>query len=315
MSGEKKLISVSVMCFNEEHNLRELYERLLKVFNQLPQYDFEVIIADNYSTDGSRSILREIAAQDHRFKIILNSTNFGPVRSAHNALMSCRGDAAIPLCSDLQEPPELILEFIKKWEEGYKVVCAIKNKSRENPVMFLIRKIYYSLLSATAEGKILHNFTGLGLYDRQFIDALRKYNDPYPFLRGLITEIGFNRVEVPYTQEERKYGKSSFNYLSYYDYAMTGFVNQTKLPLRIAVFTGFILAICSFLVALGYLIYKLLYWPTFTLGLAPLVVGLFFFSAIQLIFIGIIGEYLGAVWTQVKNKPLVIEEERINFDD
>lgn len=315
MSNEKKLISISVMCFNEELNLRELCERLLKVFNQLPQYDFEVIISDNCSTDGSRSILREIAAEDYRFKIILNSANFGPVRSAYNTLMSCRGDAAIPLNSDLQEPPELILEFIKKWEEGYKVVCAIKNKSHENPVMFLIRKIYYSLLSASAEGKIIHNFTGLGLYDRQFIEALRKYNDPYPFLRGLITEIGFNRVEVPYTQEKRKYGKSSFNFFSYYDYAITGVVNQTKLPLRMAVFTGLILAMCSFLVALGYLIYKILYWNTFTVGMAPLVIGLFFFSSVQLIFIGFIGEYLGAVWTQVKNKPLVIEEERINFDD
>jgi glycosyltransferase involved in cell wall biosynthesis len=209
----------------------------------------------------------------------------------------------------------LILEFIKNWEEGYKVVCAIKNKSHENPVMFLIRKIFYSLLSASAEGEILHNFTGFGLYDRQFIDALRKYNDPYPFLRGLVTEIGFNRVEVPYTQKERKFGKSSFNFFSYYDYAMTGFVNHTKLPLRLAVFTGFILAMFSFLIALVYFIYKILYWDTFTLGLAPMVIGLFFFSAIQLIFIGVIGEYLGAVWTQVKHKPLVIEEERINFDD
>ncbi|SVE14497.1 uncharacterized protein METZ01_LOCUS467351, partial [marine metagenome] len=158
------------------------------------------------------------------------------------------------------------------------------------------------------------NFTGLGLYDRQFLDAIRKYNDPYPFIRGLIIEIGFNRVEVPYTQEKRKYGKSSFSFFSYYDYAMTGFVNQTKLPLRIAVLSGFILATFSFMVALGYFIYKVLYWDTFTVGLAPLVIGMFFFSAIQLIFTGIIGEYLGAVWTQVKNKPLVIEEERINFD-
>ncbi len=314
MPHQEKKICVVVPCYNEEYNLQEFYERLQKVFKQLPQYNFEIIVADNKSTDNSRSILRELASRDPHFKVILNSSNFGTVRSSHNAFIATRGDAVITIVSDLQEPPELILDFIKKWEEGYKIVCAIKNKSKENVVMFLIRKFYYSLLALTSKTKLLHNFSGFGLYDRQFVDAVRKYNDPYPYIRGLVSEIGLKRVELPFVQEKRKHGKSSYNFFSYYDQAMNGLVNHTLLPLRMAVFIGFVLTVCSFFAAFIYFIFKILYWDTFTLGLAPLVIGLFFFSAIQLIFIGIIGEYLGAVWTQVKNKPLVIEEERINFD-
>ena len=180
--------------------------------------------------------------------------------------------------------------------------------------MFLIRKFYYHLLSRFSEDHLIDNFTGFGLFDRQFMDALKQFHEPYPYFRGLVTEVGFKRIEIPFIQEKRIHGKTKNNLFTLYDYAMTGFVNHTKLPLRLAVFSGFVLAALSLLIALGYLIYKLIYWDTFSLGLAPLVIGLFFFSAIQLIFIGIIGEYLGAIWTQVKNKPLVIEEEKINFD-
>ena len=309
-----KKISVVSSCYNEEGALKEFYSRIVGVFKQLPDYEYEIVLADNCSTDKSREILREIAATDPEFKVILNAGNFGHIRSPFNAMMQASGDAVVLLCSDLQEPPELISEFIKKWESGYKVVCGVKPKSRENPLMFQVRRFYYWLLARFSDTPQISNFTGFGLYDRKVVEAVRSFNEPYPYLRGLVAEIGFKRVEVPFVQDERKYGETKNNFFTLYDMAMTGFVNHTKLPLRLAVFFGFILAALSLLSAFGYLCAKLLFWDTFTLGIAPLVVGLFFFSSVQLIFIGIIGEYIGAIWTQVKNKPLVIEEERINFE-
>ncbi len=309
-----KKISVVSSCYNEEGNLKEFYARILDAFRQLPDYEYEIVVADNCSTDQSRDVLRGIAATDPQFKVILNAGNFGHIRSPFNALLQASGDAVVLLCSDLQEPPELILDFVRKWEDGYQVVCGVKPKSRENPLMFQVRRFYYWLLTRFSDTPQIRNFTGFGLYDRKVIEAIRKFNEPYPYLRGLVAEIGFKRVEVPFIQAARKHGKTKNNFFTLYDIAMTGFVNHTKLPLRLAVFCGFILAALSLLSAAGYLCAKLLFWDTFSLGLAPLVVGLFFFSAVQLIFIGIIGEYIGAIWTQVKNKPLVIEEERINFD-
>ncbi len=311
---KKKKISVVTPCYNEVGNLRELYERIKAVFEQHSQYDWEMIVADNYSTDGSRELLRELAAEDKRVKVILNSNNFGHIRSPMNAFCQATGDAVVSICSDLQDPPEIIGEFLKNWEDGYKVVCAVKPSSKENPLMFLIRRFYYWLLAKFSDTTQIRNFTGSGLYDRQFVDAFKLFKDPYPYFRGLVSEIGFKRIEIPFVQEVRKHGKTKNNFFTLYDMAMTGFVNHTKMPLRLAVFCGFVLAGLSLLIAVAYLIYKLIFWDTFSLGLAPLVIGLFFFSAVQLIFIGIIGEYLGAIWTQVKNKPLAIEEERINFD-
>lgn len=308
-----KKISVIAGCYNEEGNLREFYERLVAVFSQLPGYSYEIVLADNCSTDRSREILREIAAQDPHFKVILNANNFGHIRSPFNALLQATGDAVVALCSDLQEPPELILEFVKQWEAGYQVVCGVKPKSLENPLIFQLRRIYYRLLASCSETPQIQNFTGFGLYDRKVINAVKQFNEPYPYFRGLISEIGFKRTEVPFVQAARQHGKTKNNFFTLYDMAMTGFVNHTKLPLRMAAFAGFLLASLSLLVALSYLIYKLTFWDTFTLGLAPIAIGLFFFSSVQLIFIGIIGEYISAIWTQVKNKPLVIEEERINF--
>lgn len=308
-----KTISVISGCYNEEGNLREFYDRLIAVFRQLPDYTYEIIIADNCSTDASREILRDIAAQDPAFKVILNSNNFGHIRSPFNALLQATGDAVVILCSDLQDPPEMVLEFVKQWEAGHRVVCGVKPKSHENRLMFLVRRFYYRLLASCSETPQIQNFTGFGLYDRKVVNAVRQFNDPYPYFRGLISEIGFKRTEVPFIQAARQHGETKNNFFTLYDMAMTGFVNHTKLPLRLAAFTGFLIALLSLLVALGYLIYKLLFWQTFTLGLAPIVIGLFFFSSVQLIFIGIIGEYISAIWTQVKNKPLVIEEERINF--
>jgi glycosyltransferase involved in cell wall biosynthesis len=309
----KKTISITTSCFNEEGNLQEWYDRILSVLGKFPYYDYEFIVSDNCSTDGSRAILRDIASRDNKFKVILNANNFGWVRSPFNAFIQAKGDAVVTLCSDLQEPPEVIADFIRHWEAGARVVCGVKPQSKENHLIFLIRRLYYRLLAKFSDTQQVQNFTGFGLYDRKFVDAAKLFKDSYPYFRGLVCEIGFKRVEVPFTQLNRMHGSSKSSFFSLYDIAMTGFVNHTKLPLRLAAFMGFIVAGLSMLAALVYFIYKLLYWNQFNLGLAPLVIGVFFFSSVQLIFIGIIGEYIGAIWTQVKNKPLVIEEERINF--
>jgi glycosyltransferase involved in cell wall biosynthesis len=312
----RKLISITSGCFNEEQNLVELWERLKKVFENEPAYDFELIIADNCSTDRSREVLRRLASEDSRLKVIFNTRNYGHIRSPYNAFLKAEGDAVISMCSDLQEPPELIPEFLRKWEAGAKVVVGVRAKTRANPILAVGRSFYYHLLSRFANSeKIIRNFTGFGLYDRCFMEALKKYHDPYPYFRGLVSEIGFRPVEVPFVQDKRKYGKTKNNFFTLYDMAMTGFVNHTKLPLRLAMFSGFVLAFFSFLVAAVYFVYKLTHWDTFSLGMAPLVIGMFFFSGVQLIFTGIIGEYLGAVWTHVRNHPLVIEEELLNFPD
>lgn len=309
-----KRISIVSPCYNEEENLPELYRRIKDVMSQHPEYDYEIIWADNASTDGSRALIRKLCADDKRLKAILNAGNFGQIRSPYNALLAASGDAVVFLCADLQEPPELIHDFIREWENGAKIVCGVKPKSKESRMMFFIRRCYYKLIKALSETPQIENFTGFGLFDRCVIDALKKFHEPYPYIRGLIAEVGYKRVEVPYEQQARLHGKTKNNLFTLYDYAMTGFVNHTKLPLRLAAFIGFALAGLSLLAALVYFIYKLIYWNDFSVGLAPLVIGLFFFSSVQLIFIGVIGEYIGAIWTQVKNKPLVIEEERINFE-
>ena len=312
----RKIISVASGCWNEAGNIREFYRRLREVFARFPDYDYEIIMADNCSTDGTREILREIAPADKNIRAIMNSNNFGQLTSAYNAFLQCRGDAVIPMCSDLQDPPEVLAELIRKWEEGYKVVTAIYRSERKNRLICWGRRVYYHTLGKIADSNVvINNFTGFGLYDRQFMEALKLYRDPQPFFRSLVMEIGFARTEVYFEKPARSSGRSCNNFFTLYDLAMVGFVNNSKLPLRLAVFCGFALAGVSLLVALGYFIYKLCYWDTFQLGLAPLVIGLFFFSAVQLIFIGIIGEYIGAIWTQVKNKPLAIEEEKINFDE
>ena len=313
---ERKLISITGGCYNEVGNLEELYHRCIKVVEQFPQYDFEFIFSDNCSSDGTRELIRKLAAEDCRVKAIFNSNNFGHIRSPHYGMLQAKGDAVINLCTDLQDPPELIADMLLEWEKGSKVVIAVRKKSQNNVVMEAVRQGYYSLLEkVSGEKQVIRGFTGFGLYDRQFMDALKKYHDPYPYFRGLVSEIGFKRTEVPFVQEKRKHGKTKNNFFTLYDMAMTGFVNHTKLPLRLAVFSGFFIAFLSMLAALGYLIYKCCNWNSFQVGMAPLVIGLFFLSAIQLIFIGILGEYIGAIYTQVKNKPLVIEEERINFDE
>lgn len=312
----KKHISVLTPCYNEKDNVGPLAKAVAKVFEKLPQYTYEHIFIDNDSTDSTVEVLRGISKLDHNIKVILNARNFGHIRSPFYGMLQCKGDAVISLVSDFQDPPELIGEFLKKWEEGFKIVIGIKNQSRENPLMFAVRKFFYNLLSKASEGSgesPVKNFTGFGLYDQQFISVLRTLEDPYPYFRGLITELGFNRFEIPYTQPQRASGKTKNNFFTLYDMAMLGFTNHSKLPLRLSAFIGFFSAILSFLVALGYFIYKLIFWDNFQVGMAPLVIGVFFFSSVQLFFIGIIGEYIGAIHTQIRKRPLVIEKERINF--
>lgn len=312
----KKHISVLTPCFNEQGNVGPLSKAVAKVFEKLPQYTYEHIFIDNDSSDDTVKILKEIAQNDGNVKVILNARNFGHIRSPFYGMLQCKGDAVISLVSDFQDPPELIEDFLKKWEEGYKIVIGVKNKSKENPLMFAVRKFFYNLLSKASEGSgesPVKNFTGFGLYDQQFISVLRTLDDPYPYFRGLITELGFNRYEIPYTQPQRASGETKNNFFTLYDMAMLGFTNHSKLPLRLSAFIGFFSAVISFLVALGYFVYKLIFWDNFQVGMAPLVIGVFFFSSVQLFFIGIIGEYIGAIHTQIRKRPLVIEKERINF--
>jgi glycosyltransferase involved in cell wall biosynthesis len=284
------------------------------VIEELGTYSYEHIFIDNASKDKTVSILKEIAKKDKNVKIIINARNFGHIRSPYHAILQAKGDAVISIAADLQDPPSMIADFIKNWEEGYKIVVGVKSKSEENPVIFAIRKLYYNLIEKFADTKQIKNFTGFGLYDREFVNILREIDEPYPYFRGLITEMGFERAEIEFIQPKRKKGKTKNNFYTLYDMAMLGFVSHSKVPLRMATFIGFSVATFSLLVALGYLIYKLVFWQRFQLGMAPMVIGVFFFAAVQLFFIGIIGEYIGAIYTQVKNRPLVIEKERINFE-
>lgn len=309
-----KIISIVTSCFNEENNIPEFYTRIKEVLSRLPNYDYEFIVADNCSTDNTRNVLRAIAAADPKFRVIMNAANYGHIRSPYHALLQAKGDAAILICSDLQEPPELIADFIQKYEEGYEVVAGIRKDTRSGRKMNFLRSIYYRALGSVSDTPLIADFTGFGLYSAKFLAALRQFHEPYPYFRGLVSEIGLKRATVEYVQEPRVHGRTKNNFLTLYDMAMTGFVNHTKMPLRLAGLCGFILAVISFIVAIGYFVYKLIFWQTFSLGMAPVVIGLFFFAGVQLIFVGIIGEYLGAVWTQVRNRPQVIEEERINFD-
>ncbi|MBT7041242.1 MAG: glycosyltransferase family 2 protein [Bacteroidetes bacterium] len=309
------LISVVTPCYNEEENVKELYLQVRSVFQSIDEsYGYEHIFIDNASKDGTVSRLKEIAKKDKNVKIIVNARNFGHIRSPYHAILQARGDAVIMLVADLQDPPSMIAVFIKKWEEGYKIVVGVKSKSEENPVMFAIRKLYYNLIEKFSDTKQIKNFTGFGLYDKKFINILKNLNEPYPYFRGLIMEMGFEIAKVEFVQPKREKGKTKNNFYTLYDMAMLGFVNHSKVPLRMATFVGFAVAILSLLVALSYFIYKLIFWQSFQVGVAPMVIGVFFFAAVQLFFIGIIGEYIGAIYTQVKNRPLVIEKERINFE-
>jgi len=309
-----KTISVLTPCFNEEGNVENVYRQVKEVFKTLPEYNYEHVFIDNASTDRTVEILKKIAKDDKNIKIIINVRNFGHIRSPYYGTLQCKSDAVIGIVADLQDPPVMIKDFIKKWEEGFKIVIGVKKKSKENKLMFLIRKSFYYIITKISDTEQIKNFYGFGLYDKQFIDILRMLDEPYPYFRGLVSELGFQRIEIPYTQTRREKGKTKNNFYSLYDTAMLGFVNHSKVPLRLASFIGFGVSLISILIALGYLIYKLIFWYSFQLGMAPLVIGIFFLGGVQLFFLGVIGEYIGAIFTQVKKRPLVIEKERINFD-
>lgn len=307
-----KKISIVTPCFNEEENVQELYERVKKVMEGLT-YEYEHIFIDNASVDRTVEILRELAEQDRRVKVILNTRNYGQIRSPYHALLQASGDAVIGMSSDLQDPPEMIPEFIKKWEEGYKVVVGVKTHSEEFGLFYFLRSLYYRVLRKLSDTQLIDNFTGFGLYDKQVVEILRGFDDPYPYFRGLIADIGFEYARIEFTQPRRKRGISKNNFYTLYDMAMLGVTSYTKIPLRLAALLGFLSAILSFLIGVVYLIYKLIDWQNFSLGLAPVIIGLFFMGSVQLFFLGIVGEYIGSIYTLAVRRPLVIEKERINF--
>lgn len=309
----RKLISIVTPCYNEEANIDELYQRIVDVMARL-NYDYEHIFIDNCSTDNSIVKLRALAAQDKRVKLILNARNFGHIRSPYYALLQARGDAAILIASDLQDPPEMIEEFVKKWEEGFKTVMAVKPESEESRLMFIARRIYYRFITRISEVPLVQNATGAGLFDRAVLDILKKIDDPYPYFRGLLCEIGFPIATVPFKQPRRMRGITKNNFYTLYDIAMLGITNHSKVPLRLMVIGGALLAGFSLLAAFGFLIAKLVFWDSFQMGIAPLLISLFFFSSVQILFLGMLGEYLGSVHTKIRNMPLVIENERVNFD-
>ena len=308
-----KKISVVAGCFNEAENIEEFVSRVRNVFAGLPQYELEIIVIDNDSSDGTQDILRRLAAGEPRLKVIFNARNFGHIRSPFHALLQADGDAVFGMASDLQDPPELIPEFLAKWDEGFKAVVGVKAKSEESPLFFFVRRSYYRLVHRLAEFDIIQNFTGFGLYDRAIIEYCRRLGDPYPYFRGLISEIGLPTAKIPFHQPTRKRGITKNNFYSLYDMALLGITNHSKLPLRMATMMGFAMSFVSLILGLGYLIYKLLFWEAFTVGMAPVAIGLFLFASVQLFFIGILGEYIGAIHTQVLRRPLVVEKERINF--
>ena len=313
MIEDRIKISVVTPCYNEEDNVEALYNKVKEVLNGLEKYSYEHIFIDNASTDNTVGILKKIAAKDKNLKLIVNSRNFGHIRSPFYGLLQAHGDAVVSLASDFQDPPEMIKDFILKWKEGFKIVVGVKKQSKESKLMFGIRKLFYNFIGSISEINLLKNFTGFGLYDKKVIEILRQINDPYPYFRGLICEIGLEMFTVEYIQPARKRGASKNNFYSLYDMAMLGITNHSKLPLRMATMLGFVTAFVSLLIALIYFIYKIIFWQNFSVGTAPIVIGLFFFSAVQLFFIGIIGEYIGSINTQILKRPLVIEKERINF--
>lgn len=309
----EKLISIVCPCFNEQDNVENLHGRIREVFATLPKYRYEIIFIDNASTDATVAKIKALIASDPHVRLIVNARNFGHIRSPMHALALARGDAAIVMASDLQDPPELLPDFIAKWQAGYRIVVGVKPRSKESSTMFLVRRFYYRLVGRIAEVKLIPNYTGFGLYDRQIVDYLRALDDPYPYFRGIIADIGYEYAAIPYVQPKRERGVTKNNFYTLYDMAMLGITSYSKVPLRIATMLGFALSLLSSVVALAYFVAKVLYWDSFSLGMAPMVIGMFFFGSVQMFFIGILGEYIGAIHTQVLKRPLVVERERVNF--
>lgn len=304
-----------IPCFNEEENIVAITDAVVAQMEQLPQYDYEIVCIDNDSTDNTRPLIREICAKNKKIKAIFNVKNFGQFNSPVYGMLQTTGDCTISICADFQDPVELIPEFLKYWEEGYQIVHGVKSSSKENRLVYWLRGLYYKTVRKYSTVEQIDQFTGFGLYDRSFLDVLRKLNDPTPFIRGLVGELGGKRKAIEYEQPKRRAGKTHNNWYSLYDAAMLSFTSYTKIGLRVATFIGAFIALISIIIAIVYLILKLTNWYNFKAGQAPILIGMFFLGAVQLLFLGIIGEYILSMNRRIMKRPLVVEEERINFDE
>lgn len=312
---KKKHICVVTPCFNEEANVIQLYEAVKLEFSKLPQYEYSHLFIDNDSEDNTPLLLEGLASRDPNVMVILNARNFGHLRSPFHGILAAPGDAIISMVADFQDPPGMIPLLLEKWEEGFLSVIGVKTKSKENPIMFFIRKIYYKIVRSVSEIKSIDNYTGFGLYDRKVVESMRRLNDPYPYLRGMICEIGYTYATVNFTQPRRERGITKNNFYILFDLAMLGITANSKVPLRIATFVGFAMSGLSMIVALVYLVLKILYWDTFSMGAAPATIGVWFLGSLQLFFIGLLGEYVSNIYTKVANRPHVFEKKRLNFKD
>ena len=311
-----KVISIMIPCYNEVENVELMTKSIINVMTEaLPQYDYEIVIIDNASTDGTRNVIEKICETNKKIKAIFNVTNFGQFNSPFYGMCQCSGDCVIPICCDFQDPVELIPVFVEKWEQGHKIVSGIKTSSRESGIMYFLRTCYYKLIKNMSNVKMIEHFTGFGLYDKTFIALLKQLDDPIPFVRGIVAEYGagFNMIEVEYEQQQRRAGKTHNNFYSLYDAAMLSITSYTKIGLRLATFLGFVCSAISVIIAIMYTIMKLVNWDSFQAGTAPLTIGVFLIGGIQLFFIGLIGEYILNINTRVIHRPVVVEEKRINF--
>lgn len=313
-----KKISVMIPCFNEEDNVVDIGNAIEKeILDKLPEYDYEICYVDNASTDKTRELIEQQCSSNKKFKAIFNVTNFGQFNSPFHGICSLYGDCVIPICADFQDPVEMIPVFVHEWEKGHKIVSGVKSSSKENGFVYILRTIYYKLIKNMSSVKMIEHFTGFGLYDQSFIKLLRELNDPLPFMRGIVAEYGdgFNLTTVEYEQPKRRAGKTHNNFYTLYDAAMLSITSYTKVGLRLMTWLGFIIGFLDLVVALIYLILKLINWYNFNAGYAPMIIGMFFLGAVQLAFMGFMGEYILNINTRVINRPVVVEERRINFDE
>lgn len=312
---KKKTISIMVPTYNEEENVVLMYEALKNIFQkELKKYNYEILFIDNKSQDKTRTLIREICAKDKNVKAIFNAQNFGQFNSPYYGLISTTGDCTISVAADFQDPVEMIPKFVKEWENGYKIVIGIKNKSEESKIVYALRSLYYKMIKKFSEVEQIEHFTGFGLYDKDFIEVLKNLDDPDPYLRGIVAELGFERKEIPFTQPKRQRGKSSNNWYRLYDAAMLGITSYTKIGLRLATIVGFMISFLSVFVALIYLVLKLCNWNSFQAGIAPILIGVFLLGGMQIFFIGFLGEYILNINQRIMHRPLVVVEEKLNFE-
>ena len=310
----KKLISILIPCYNEVENVEPLSKEIvLEMENNLPMYDYEIVFIDNFSFDGTREKLEEMCCINNKIKAIFNCKNFGGLNSTFHALQQTHGECTVLISADFQEPVCMIHKMVHEWEKGYKIVALIKTQSEENTVVRFIRTCYYKLIKKMSSVEQIEHFTGAGLYDKSFIDVLRKLDDPTPFLRGIVAELGAKRKDLEYTQAKRRAGQSHYNWYSLYDVALLSFTSYTKVGLRVATLIGFLFALITMLIAVVYFIAKIMWWDSFPMGTAPMLIGMFFLGSIQLFFIGLLGEYILNINARIMHRPLVVEEKRINF--